>query len=161
MKDRSHGAPPVGERTGDFTGAFGAAAGGRDIYPLPLFPASQSADAAPINDCLRALNWMASGSTASSVYSDSNAMQRETVARVQRVVERWKLGQDAPSGGACLREVLRGRGLYASDSPAANVAPFQSSRVSLPADVVECPNLLDLLSDETREKLQGDLQQIL
>ena len=153
-------APPARDPIGAKTGLHGHSAGGRDIFPLPLIRLTSSRHAAEVNDCLTSLNWMASSFDVTPHYDDANCMQHEVVARVQRIVSEWKLDQDAPSGAAALKEILRGRGLYSADAPAANLAPFNQSGVFLPADTYRSPWLVDVVGDVMRSKLDGDLERM-
>ena len=151
MKDDSRGiAPPTRDPHGVGTGAHGHSAGGRDIFPLPMTGSCNSRLAKEVDACLSSLNWMASSYGPPPSLDAANSMQKEVVARIQRIVAEWKLDLDAPSGAQALKEVLRGRGLYSADSPAANLAPLTQSRVSLPTDTSRFHWLADVVGDEMR-----------
>ena len=60
------------------------------------------------------------------------------------------------SDEAALRELLRGRSVYDVSRSGCSVKPYGTGPVALPTDLIDCPNLSDVLPAADRLYLEGN-----
>ncbi len=82
-------------------------------------------------------------------------MQAEAQLRVVQAAVAWHQRGRAPSARTAFRELLQGRGGYATATAQTTLAPYDHGRLSIPDDVRESPSVVSMLPGLDAEVLVG------
>ena len=115
-----------------------------------------------INDCTRSLNWLSS----TEFQAPRRALGRAGRVRLEGArgeVLRRVAGLCEERGPCCrdvtpkeaFQELLRGRGLYQTETAYATLAAYKHGAVSMPEDANSAPRVVDILPDSAQQYLVG------
>ena len=107
-----------------------------------------------VNECLGALNHLWGGRASREAGETAEVATPAHLALRERVLVACKSVPPDPEPGKteeALRALLQGASAY--ESSCVKVAPYRKGQVSLPADVRNCPSVLDVVPALVREKV--------